>query len=67
MDMANLLKNSANVFMAGVIARLVAKDLAAELRHDIERSPYGAAGAATLVGLVTGVLLTRRRRRHSGT
>jgi ElaB/YqjD/DUF883 family membrane-anchored ribosome-binding protein len=65
-DMASLLKNSANVFMAGTLARLVAKDLAAELRHDIERSPYGAAGAATLVGVVTGILLTRRRRRRSG-
>ena len=65
MSMARLLRNAANLYMAGVIAKLVAADLAAELargvaafgtRSDawISRSPYQAAGVALSVGILTG-------------
>ena len=65
LDMARVLKGSANIFMAGVIAKRVAQDLSAEVRSDVSRSPYGAAGAATVLGVMAGILLVRRHRRHS--
>jgi hypothetical protein len=60
LDMAKVLKGSANIFMAGVLARRVAQDLAT-------RSPYGAAGAATVLGVMAGVIFARRHRRQSST
>ena len=65
LDMAKLLKGSANVFMATLLARRVAQDLSAEVRSDVRRSPYGAAGAATLLGVMAGVMWVRRLRRQS--
>jgi hypothetical protein len=65
LDMAKLLKGSANVFMAGVLARRVMQDLRTEVRNDVARSPYGAAGAATVLGVVAGMFLARRHRRQS--
>jgi hypothetical protein len=65
LDMAKVLKGSANIFMAGVLARRVAQDLTAEVRNDVARSPYGAAGAATILGVMAGVFFARRHRRHS--
>jgi hypothetical protein len=65
LDMAKLLKGSANVFMAGVLAKRVAQDLTAEVRGDVARSPYGAAGAATVLGVMAGILLVKRHRRRS--
>jgi ElaB/YqjD/DUF883 family membrane-anchored ribosome-binding protein len=65
LDMAKLLKGSANIFMAGVLARRVAQDLTTEVRNDVVRSPYGAAGAATVLGVMAGVFLARRHRRQS--
>jgi hypothetical protein len=65
LDMAKFLKGSANIFMAGVLARRVAQDLTAEVRKDVARSPYGAAGAATVLGEMAGVLLAKRHRRQS--
>jgi hypothetical protein len=65
LDMARVLKGSANVFMAGVLVRRVVQDLALEARHDATRSPYGAAGAATLLGILAGVFLVRHHRRQS--
>jgi hypothetical protein len=64
LDMAKLLKGCANVVMAGVLARRVAEDLSAEVRGDVVRSPYGAAGAATVLGLMAGIFLARHYRRH---
>jgi hypothetical protein len=65
LDMAKLLKGTANVFMAGVLVRRVAGDLAVEARKDAVRSPYGAAGAATLLGVLAGVLLVKKHRRRT--
>jgi ElaB/YqjD/DUF883 family membrane-anchored ribosome-binding protein len=72
MDMARLLKNTAN-FMVGVSAvRLLAGDLAAELRQDtaalrakadsqVRNFPYRAAGVAAGLGALTGLALAHRR------
>jgi hypothetical protein len=65
LDMAKLLKGTANLFMAGVLCRRVAADLALEARKDAVRSPYGAAGAATLLGVLAGVALVKTRRRRA--
>jgi ElaB/YqjD/DUF883 family membrane-anchored ribosome-binding protein len=73
MDMAKFLKRAANVFVAATIARLVAGDLAAEARSDIAslkkranslvtNSPYAAAGAASVGGVIAGLMLASRRR-----
>jgi hypothetical protein len=65
LDMAKVLKGSANVFMAGVLVRRVAQDLTSEVRRDVVRSPYGAAGAATVLGVMAGVFFARRHRRQA--
>jgi hypothetical protein len=64
LDLARVLKGFANVFMAGVLAKRVAQDLTTEVRGDVARSPYGAAGAASVLGVVTGIWLVRRHRRN---
>ena len=65
MDMASFLRASANLFMAGVLIRRVGRDLAVEVRDDAARSPYGAAGAATVLGILAGRFLVRQHRRRS--
>jgi hypothetical protein len=60
MDMARLLKNSANFFMGISLATRVAGDLAAELRN----SPYRTAGAAALLGVLTGIAVAHGRARR---
>jgi ElaB/YqjD/DUF883 family membrane-anchored ribosome-binding protein len=73
MNMAKLLKRSANVFMGIAMLKLVAEDLGAEFRHDaalvsarsdalVRRSPYGSAGAAAAVGIAAGMALGLRQR-----
>ena len=59
MDMARLLKNTANFFMILSLAKLLAGDLAAELRN----SPYRTAGMASVLGALTGMALAHRFRR----
>ncbi len=66
LDMAKVLKGSANIFMAGILARRVAQDLTREVRNDVARAPYGAAGAATVLGVMAGLFFARRHRRHAG-
>ena len=66
MDMGNFLKGTANLFMAGVLVRRVGRDLAVEVRDDAARSPYGAAGAATVLGILAGRFLVKQHRRRSG-
>ena len=61
MDMARLLKNSANFFMGISLATRVAGDLAAELRN----SPYRTAGAAALLGVLTGIAVAHRHSRRT--
>ena len=57
MDMATLFKNTAN-FMVGVS---VVKFLAADLKAEIQKLPYGAACLAAAAGALTGIVLARRR------
>jgi len=59
MDMARLLKNTANFFMILSLAKLLAGDLAAELRN----SPYRTAGMASVLGALMGMALAHRSRR----
>jgi ElaB/YqjD/DUF883 family membrane-anchored ribosome-binding protein len=72
MDMASLLKKTANVFMGVSVLKWLAADLKAEIRHDsvslrerasalVQKSPYRAAGVAAAAGALTGIVLTRRR------
>jgi ElaB/YqjD/DUF883 family membrane-anchored ribosome-binding protein len=72
MDMAEFLKDLANLSMGATIIKLVAGDLAAEVRKDlstlrtqssamVSRSPYRVAGAATVIGFVAGMMLAKHR------
>jgi ElaB/YqjD/DUF883 family membrane-anchored ribosome-binding protein len=72
MDMATVLKNSANFLMAVSVVKWLAADLNAEIRHDtgslreranrmVRKSPYRAAGLAAAAGALAGVALAHRR------
>ena len=74
MNMATLLKRTANLLVGLTMVRMVARDLGTELRHDaaavrgktsdlVHRSPYRAAGSAAALGLLAGILLTQQRAR----
>ena len=58
MNVATLLKDSANAFMAAVLAKRVAGDV-------IRRAPYPVLGAAAVLGAVAGALWHRSRARRS--
>jgi ElaB/YqjD/DUF883 family membrane-anchored ribosome-binding protein len=71
MDMATLLRNTANVLVAMSLVKLLTADLKAEIRHDgaslrdkvnylVRNSPYRAAGVAAAAGALTGIALRRR-------
>jgi ElaB/YqjD/DUF883 family membrane-anchored ribosome-binding protein len=73
MDMASLLKISANLFMGAVLVKYLARDASAELHKDAEilrirsnahlrASPYGTIAAAAAIGIAGGLLLARRPR-----
>ena len=72
MSVATILKYSANVFVGAALIKLIAGDMAAEVRRDmgtlqnrthsvVRRSPYRIAGAVTAVGVVAGMLLAQHR------
>jgi ElaB/YqjD/DUF883 family membrane-anchored ribosome-binding protein len=72
MSVATILKYSANVFVGAALIKLLAGDMAAEVRRDmgtlqnrthsvVRRSPYRIAGAVTAVGVVAGMLLAQHR------
>jgi ElaB/YqjD/DUF883 family membrane-anchored ribosome-binding protein len=72
MDMATVLKNSANFLMAASVVKWLAADLNAEIRHDtgrlrdranrlVQKSPYRAAGLAAMAGALAGIALAHRR------
>jgi ElaB/YqjD/DUF883 family membrane-anchored ribosome-binding protein len=72
MSVATILKYSANVFVGAALVKLLAGDMAAEVRRDmgtlqnrthsvVRRSPYRIAGAVTAVGVVAGMLLAQHR------
>ncbi len=54
MNLATLLRNSANGYMAASMAKRVSTDVVRQL-------PYPAVGAAALLGVLAGVMITRRR------
>jgi ElaB/YqjD/DUF883 family membrane-anchored ribosome-binding protein len=54
MNIATLLKDSANGYMAASMAKRVSTDVVRQL-------PYQAMGAAALIGVLAGVMFTRRR------
>jgi len=60
MDLARLLKNSANFVIGMRLVKLLACDLAAELR----KSPYHAAGLAAVLAALTGIALAHGRARR---
>jgi ElaB/YqjD/DUF883 family membrane-anchored ribosome-binding protein len=75
LDMSTVLKFSANAVAAASLVHWVVSDLSAEIRRDAgtlagrtrdlaTRSPYGAVGAATAIGVLAGLLLARRRHRR---
>jgi ElaB/YqjD/DUF883 family membrane-anchored ribosome-binding protein len=72
MSVATILRYSANVFVGAALIKLLAGDMAAEVRRDmgslqsrtdsvVRRSPYRIAGAVTAMGVVTGMLLAQHR------
>jgi ElaB/YqjD/DUF883 family membrane-anchored ribosome-binding protein len=72
MDMASVLKKTANLLAGLRVLQWLAADLKAEIRHDaaslrdganlfVQKSPYRAVGAAAAAGALTGILLARRR------
>ncbi|HEY2462903.1 MAG TPA: hypothetical protein VGI32_02500 [Steroidobacteraceae bacterium] len=72
MDMATLLKNTANVLVGVSLVRWLAADFRAEIRQDtaslrqkanglVRRSPYRAAGLAAAAGALMGMALSHRR------
>jgi hypothetical protein len=72
MSVATILKFSANVFVGAGLVKLLAGDMAAEVRRDVgtlqsrthsvvRRSPYRIAGAVTAMGVVAGMLLAQHR------
>jgi ElaB/YqjD/DUF883 family membrane-anchored ribosome-binding protein len=76
LDMSTVLKFSANAGAAVCLAHWVAGDITAEIRRDAgalaertrdlaRRSPYGAVGAATAIGVLTGMLLAKRHHRRT--
>jgi len=78
MSMAQLLRYTANVAAVAGLVKLVAGDLAAEVRRDVEplrgrtrsvvrSSPYGVTGAATVVGVIAGMMLATRQHRRAKT
>ena len=54
MNLATLLQNSANGYMAATIAKRVSTDV-------VRQVPYPAIGLAVILGAFAGVMLTRRR------
>jgi ElaB/YqjD/DUF883 family membrane-anchored ribosome-binding protein len=76
LNMSTVLKFSANAAAAASLVNWVAGDIAAEIRLDARtlagrtrdlarRSPYGAVGAATAIGVLTGMLLAKRHHRRT--
>jgi ElaB/YqjD/DUF883 family membrane-anchored ribosome-binding protein len=55
MDLATLLHDSANGYMAATMAKRVSSDVVRQL-------PYPAIGAAAVLGVLAGVMISRRRR-----
>jgi hypothetical protein len=57
MDTAQFLKIIANAYMSATLAKRVTVDV-------VRSSPYQAAGAAALIGMLAGVAITVASRAH---
>ena len=55
MDLGTALRDGANIFMAGVLAKRVVGDVTRSV-------PYPVLGAVTALGIVSGMVLGRSRR-----
>lgn len=53
MNIATLLRNSANGYMAATLAKRVSTDV-------IRQLPYPAMGVAAILGVIAGVMISRR-------
>jgi hypothetical protein len=73
--MAEVFRYTANVTVVASLVKLVAGDLAAEVRRDVgtlpgrtrsvvRSSPYAVAGAATVLGVIAGRMLATRQHQH---
>lgn len=71
MDLATLLKNTANVLVGMSLLKLLSADLKAEICQDgaslrdqanrlVQKSPYRAAGLAAAIAALTGIVLASR-------
>jgi hypothetical protein len=76
LSLAEVLRYTANVAAVAGLVKLVAGDLAAEVRRDVgtlpdrtrsvvRSSPYGVAGAATVLGVIAGMMLATRQHRRT--
>jgi ElaB/YqjD/DUF883 family membrane-anchored ribosome-binding protein len=54
MNLATLLQDSANGYMAATMLKRVSSDV-------VRQIPYPVIGAAAVLGVLAGVILTRRR------
>jgi ElaB/YqjD/DUF883 family membrane-anchored ribosome-binding protein len=74
MDLATLLRGTANFLVGVSIVKLLGADLKAEIRHDTaslrekanwlaQKSPYRAAAVAAAAGMLTGIAVGRGPRR----
>lgn len=55
MNLSTLLQNSANGYMAATVAKRISSDVVRQL-------PYPAIGTAAVLGVLAGVMISRRRR-----
>ena len=76
LSLAEVLRYTANVAAVAGLVKLVAGDLAAEVRRDVgtlpdrtrsvvRSSPYGVAGAATVLGVIAGRMLATLQHRRA--
>jgi hypothetical protein len=74
MNLATVLRCTANVLMGLNLVKLLAGDVGGEIRHDaaalgertqalIQRFRYPVIGSAAALGLLAGILLSQRRHR----
>jgi hypothetical protein len=56
--MATFLKGTANFLVGVSLVRLLGSDL----KNEIQKAPYSAAGLAAAAGALTGIVLAHRRR-----
>lgn len=72
MNMATILRHTANVFVAATVVKLLTADLKEEISHDsasvrekasrlVQKAPYRAAGLTAAAAALTGFMVVRAR------